>query len=345
MAEVFVGIDENGHFIDKDDILKDEATKAKALVSLIRDDRGRYLAHVQNTTIWVEAFDEPLVALQVVKSKEGELTLRFPYGYSSSLLLDRLSLDEWDRFHGYTDNGISYVLSRKAQEDFFSLLDEFDDDSITFEGRRVLVPSWFIDNPQIQQKDFWNQRYQGQDTPWDLGRVNPILEQSLQQLKLPRQRILVLGCGTGADAAYLAQIGHIVTAIDKSGLALEAANKKYGQVKNLEFLQADLFHLPQDFHHAFDLVFEHTCYCAISPFLRNDLVKIWSQVLVEGGHLLAILFTMDRREGPPFGGSEWEIRQRLRKSFEFLYWTRWRNSIETRQASELFVYAQKKSSL
>jgi hypothetical protein len=46
--------------------------------------------------------------------------------------------------------------------------------------------------------------------------------------------------------------------------------------------------------------------------------------------------------GPPFGSSEWEIRERLKKFFDFLYWTRWKTTPEDRLGIELIVYAQKK---
>jgi hypothetical protein len=55
---------------------------------------------------------------------------------------------------------------------------------------------------------------------------------------------------------------------------------------------------------------------------------------------------MDKRTGPPFGGSEWELRSRLQshasqKGFRILYWNRLRDSKPERLGQELFVYAQK----
>jgi hypothetical protein len=51
---------------------------------------------------------------------------------------------------------------------------------------------------------------------------------------------------------------------------------------------------------------------------------------------------MDKGSAPPFGATEWEIRERLKRSFNFLYWTRWKKSIPRRLGKELVVYAQKK---
>jgi SAM-dependent methyltransferase len=152
----------------------------------------------------------------------------------------------------------------------------------------------------------------------------------------------VLGCGRGHDAAHLAQLGHIVTAIDSSEVAIEQACKLYGDIKNLAFIQADALQLPENLHNSFDLVFEHTLYCAIDPKDRNRLVRSWRQCLTPDGYLLGIFFAVETPLGPPFGGSEWEIETRLGDSFKSIYWTRWKKSNLKRIGTELIVYAQKK---
>jgi SAM-dependent methyltransferase len=151
---------------------------------------------------------------------------------------------------------------------------------------------------------------------------------------------LILGCGSGNDAAYFAKQGHTVTAVDFSEEAVAQAKAKYEGVEGLTFLRQDALALPESWNERFDLVFEHTFYCAISPDRRGELVRTWKRMLHGQGHLLGVFFVMEKRFGPPFGGSEWEIRERLKKDFKFLYWTRWHRSLERRKAKELVVYAQ-----
>lgn len=345
MNEKFIAIDEDGFFLIMGQRLENEDYCHALFLNLQRDEKGRFFSSVKDQKLWIEAFDEPLIARQITKNPDGTWTIHFHYGYSTPLILERLSLDEWDRFHGVTPNGVPFVLSRSAQADFFQKLDSFDDDSIVVDSNSIPIPPWLLDDRAVDRGEFWNQRYQNKDTPWDLDRPAQALEQAISQLKIPKQRILVLGCGTGTDAAYLAKLGHITTGVDISVDAIRQAKEKFGHVKNLNFLNADIFNLPQTLHKSFDLVFEHTCYCAISPSRRNELVEIWRRVLVSDGHILGIFFTMDRREAPPFGGSEWEIRQRLHKSFDFLYWTRWKKSIESRQGAELVIFARRKDNL
>ncbi len=67
-------------------------------------------------------------------------------------------------------------------------------------------------------------------------------------------------------------------------------------------------------------------------------------MLTETGHLLGIFFVVPKRTGPYFGGSEWELREKLQTPFNFLYWTRLKFSPGWRLGAELMVYAQIKSS-
>jgi hypothetical protein len=73
-------------------------------------------------------------------------------------------------------------------------------------------------------------------------------------------------------------------------------------------------------------------------------VQKWRELLTEKGLLMGVFFATERRVGPPFGGSEWELRQRLKKHFRFLFWGRWHQSLDRRNGKELFVYAEKLNS-
>jgi len=71
------------------------------------------------------------------------------------------------------------------------------------------------------------------------------------------------------------------------------------------------------------------------------LVKVYRQCLNEHGHFLGILLTIDNPDGPPFGCTEWEYRERLKKSFHLLYWTKWHGETTRVAGSELIVYGKK----
>ena len=339
----FIQVDEDGYFKMDELRVSDAQAGRDWISSLEMDNRGRAWVTIEGKKILVEAFDEPFIALDIEKSDDGSWWISVPYGHKEKANLHAFSLDEWDRFHGRTERGVPFVLSRSAQARFFDTVDEYDDESITIGNERIETKAWLGDNPDVNQSEFWTNIYRTEEPRWELNAPAVALATLGPRLKLTRMRVLVPGAGTGNDAAWFAQQGHIVTALDMSEEAIARAKAKYGHLSGLTFQQADIFNLPSSMYSSFDLVFEHTLYCAISPTRRNELVKVWKRVLTENGHLMGVFFTMDKLQGPPYGGSEWEIRARLQKSFRALYWTRVRESIEKRLGHELFVYAQKVS--
>lgn len=338
----FIQIDEDGYFM-VDGLRVADANFGHHLLSHLRTDEKYGLStDADGTRAIVEAFDEPLVARQVFHI-DSHWEIESPYEVRWVFDPRTLSLDDWDRFHGLTKSGLPFVLSRPAQAEFFNLCDSFEDDSVTLDAQKIPIPPWLLPRQEVSQSQFWTDIYREEVKPgFDLQKPAPGLVDTLNKIKIPKSRVLVLGAGPCNDAAYFAQQGHLVTAVDFSEEAFSRARAQFGNLPNLQMVVADAFHLPGHFQQSFDLVFEHTCYCAIDPSMRGELVKVWRKVLVDRGHLLGIFFAMSKREGPPYGGSEWEVRERLKKGFDFLYWQRLRNSVEGRLGREFVVYAQKK---
>lgn len=336
-----IAIDEEGFVVSGDLRWNDERTGREVLENLAFLDNGALVSSSGGTPVLVEAFDDPLIAQQV-EHAEGEWTLLFNYQFIDTFDPATLYVDEWDRFHGLTSKGIPFVFKRSAQAAFFDLVDEFDDDSVTIAGRRYEVPPTYSAQAEISTGKYWTDVYVTEGKPrWDLAEPAEALKDMLPRLKLVKSRVLVLGCGEGHDAALFARDGHIVTAVDFSPEAIRRAKEHYGELSNVRFLVGDVFALDSSHDGQYDVVFEHTLYCAIDPARRDDLVRRWWRFLAPGGHLLAILFASSSRRGPPYGGTEWETRERLKKYFRFLFWGRWKTSIERRRGKELFIYAEK----
>lgn len=335
----FIAVDEDGYFLFEDRRLEDEAVGRGLLQHLRRVETDRFVTEMDGQKAWVEAFDEPFVARHV--RRDGNVwILDLPYGFTARFDPQSLTLDEWDRFHGYANQEIPFVFSRTAQFEFFELLDGYDDTHITIDGITRELPNWLGQTPDVNQANFWTNIYQTETPGWEIEQPAPALQSVLPQIKLPKSRVLVLGSGSGEDAAHFARQGHVVTAVDFSDEALGRAKKKFPDLP-ITWLKSDIFKLPEKFNGQFDVVFEHTCYCAINPDKRNELVQVWRRVLSPRGQLLGIFFVHDKPAGPPFGGSEWEVRKRLQGKFQFLYWTRWHHSLENRQSKELVVFANK----
>lgn len=344
LPDRYLAIDEEGFALFGETRVTDEAVGAQILKHLTFAENGALQTRVGDVDALVEAFDEPLVIQMIERPAEGFHAWQAQGNYQTHFhfKLEHLALDEWDRFHGLTEQGIPFIFTRKAQAAFFEALDEFDDDSITFAGVHHKIPPWMTSDPEIQRSKFWTDLYQTSQAGWEMNRPAPALEDMLPRLKLPKSRVLILGAGSGNDAALFAEHGHVVTAVDFSEEAVKQGAKKYGHLSNLKWVQKDVFALDSSWTHGFDLIFEHTFYCAIPPERRNELIQLWRRLLIPTGQLLGVFFAMERKDGPPFGGTEWELRERLQKHFQFDFWGRWRQSVDRRNGKELFVFGHKR---
>lgn len=321
----FVAIDEEGYFSLDGLRMADQEAGREWLASMRIDDRGRTVATIDGEVTIVEAFDQPLVALDIDAT---QARARFPYGYETEVDLETLTFDEWDRFYVRTRSGLNAVLNRAAQSRLFQDAEEFDDDSVTLSGQTIAVRPRYAATPLASDVEFWSNIFRTEEKPrFDFGQEHPLLAQLVRPLKLQRARVLVLGCGAGHDAAWFSRQGHIVTGVDFSTEAIDRAKAKYGESPDLKWLVSDAFQLPKAWTSSFDIIFEHTFYCAISPDRRDELVRLWWKLLSPNGKVMGFAPIMEKTFGPPFGGTEWELRQRLlmppgKARFRPLLWQR-----------------------
>ncbi|MEO8289208.1 MAG: methyltransferase domain-containing protein [Chloroflexota bacterium] len=186
--------------------------------------------------------------------------------------------------------------------------------------------------------DFWEERYRQLDIPWDLSGPAPQFVALAEGAHAPLPgRMIVLGCGRGNDAIFFAGKGFDVTAVDFAPTALQAAEQaaEAAGVK-IDFLQADMFALPQAYHHAFDYVLEHTCFAAIPPERREEYVGVVHSLLKSDGLYIAILFAHGRQGGPPFTTDPTEARDLFSPRFSIEQLEITPNSVKQREGKELF---------
>jgi SAM-dependent methyltransferase len=163
----------------------------------------------------------------------------------------------------------------------------------------------------------WDDRWKRADTPWDMGAPAPPLVAALDRGDAASPaRVLVPGCGAGHDARFLASRGFDVVGIDVSPAAVERARALAVAEEDLRatFLVADLFAPPASLGR-FDVVWEHTCFCAIDPAMRDAYVDAVAELLRPGGRLFGLFFAIRPETGPPFGATPEEIRHRFERRF------------------------------
>lgn len=151
----------------------------------------------------------------------------------------------------------------------------------------------------------WNDLYAKGETPWDRGRPAPMLEVlRTTHPKLLRGRVLVPGCGLGHDARWLADHGCEVVALDIAPLAIDRA-RQLDTGHCVDFRLVDIFNLPEDLRGIFDLVWEHTCLCALDPPTRAQYIAGVRSALRPCGTVAGVFYmnpALDPGEtGPPFG--------------------------------------------
>lgn len=340
----YITIDEHGDiFLDPDSpAIVDPNLIEEIHRNLKLNDKFTLVTEVHDKEYIVESFDHPLHII-AIEFKDKKIFLQTKQNTLFQADNAKWSVDEWDRFNGLTTSNAPFVLTRNAQQLLFNLADSFDDEGFVAEKVYIATPPYYIDTALIETPQYWMNVYKTEPNPgWNLNEPAAAFKDMLPRLKLPKSRILVLGCGEGHDAALFAQAGHVVTAVDFSKEAISRGKQKYANLTNLNFYESDIFHLPQDWNFSFDIVVEHTCFCAIPPDKRNELIRLYRRMLHEEGQLLAVFFAMEKRSGPPYGSTEWEIRKRTEQGFHYLFWGRLRNSIPSRLGRELFVLAKKR---
>jgi SAM-dependent methyltransferase len=158
--------------------------------------------------------------------------------------------------------------------------------------------------------------------PWDLGGPAPPLVRAVRKAGLPRgAKTAVLGAGRGHDALAIARLGFDVVGFDFSFLAVAAARALAESSGNpARFEQQDIFDLPAIAAGAYQVVVEHTCFCAIHPDRRAAFVQAAAALLEPQGLLIGLFFPIDaeRQGGPPYAISVDELDRLFSSSFEIL---------------------------
>lgn len=184
-------------------------------------------------------------------------------------------------------------------------------------------------------KNFWDARYQNNETGWDIGKISDPLKEYIDQLENKNIKILIPGCGNSYEAQYLLDNGFTdVTVIDISGEAVKNLKLKFVNRHGIKIIEGDFF----EHEGKYDLILEQTFFCAIDPSLRTKYASHMYKLLKKGGKLVGVWFNcIFEKAGPPFGGSEKEYFEYFKHDFEIRVMKPCFNSILPRKGNELFI--------
>lgn len=185
--------------------------------------------------------------------------------------------------------------------------------------------------------DFWERRWQEQQTGWDIGQASPPLMQYVEPLLEDNPRILIPGAGRAYEAIALHQLGFTqVFVCDWADSAFDHLRRTAPDFPADHLLVSDFFELPLE--EDIDLVLEQTFFCAIDPSLRPRYVEKMHSILKPGGHLAGVLFAQPFAfAGPPFGGTKEEYETLFSSHFSILEMAISPHSIRPRLGNELFI--------
>ena len=167
-------------------------------------------------------------------------------------------------------------------------------------------------------QEYWEERYKTGDMPWEKGAASPGVEDYVALHPATRhESVLVPGCGTGHDVRVWAKAGYEAVGLDiaPSAVTLSAERTREAGVV-ADFRLGDF--LRDEPWRPFDIVFEHTCFCAIQPAERDAYVSAVVRWLVPGGEYIAVNYLIPDTDGPPFGVTRDEIVERFSPHFDIL---------------------------
>ena len=173
------------------------------------------------------------------------------------------------------------------------------------------------DHQRPELPEFWDKRFKSGVMPWDAGAVPAALQAYLQQRDAAEQarRVLIPGCGSAHEAAFLDRLGWSVVALDFSAAAVEAARRNLGDWGGT-LVQEDFFsHQPQAHY---ELIYERAFLCALPRKLWAGYGERLMQLLAPGGHLVGYYFFGDDLKGPPFPINRGQLEALLAPYFDLI---------------------------
>ncbi|WP_299899049.1 methyltransferase domain-containing protein [uncultured Aquimarina sp.] len=181
---------------------------------------------------------------------------------------------------------------------------------------------------------FWTQKYEQNQTGWDIGYVSTPIATYADQLKNKDLKILIPGCGNAYEAIYLhSKDFKNVYIVDFVKETLNQFQRNNPTFPKKHIIHNDFFEIEGKF----DLIIEQTFFCALVPKQRREYVSKMRSLLKNKGKLVGVLFNrVFEQSGPPFGGTKQEYDSLFSSQFKIKTLENCYNSILPRKGSELF---------
>jgi SAM-dependent methyltransferase len=139
--------------------------------------------------------------------------------------------------------------------------------------------------------------------PWDHHGPEPMLVSWAAGRSGAGHRAIVVGCGLGDDAEFVAGLGYATVAFDVAPSAVELARRRFPQ-SAVDYQVANLMALPDSWRHGFDLVVEDFTVQSLPESVRGRATDAVAGLVAPGGTLIVHASVrgegVARRDGPPW---------------------------------------------
>ncbi|SFT74476.1 Thiopurine S-methyltransferase (TPMT) [Lishizhenia tianjinensis] len=182
---------------------------------------------------------------------------------------------------------------------------------------------------------YWENRYQENQTGWDIGNVSTPIKNYLDALENKDLKILFPGAGRAHEAEYAHKLGFTnVYVLDFAQSAIDAFQERVPDFSKEHLLCGDFFAVDQQF----DLIIEQTFFCAIDPSWRPKYVAKMKELVKPDGKLVGLFFDTEfEKQGPPFGGCADDYHQLFKTAFHQVEFSPAADSIAPRLGKEVWA--------
>ncbi len=189
----------------------------------------------------------------------------------------------------------------------------------------------------------WEKHYESGDMGWDLGSVAPPFKRLWDEKQILPGKTIVPGCGRGHEVLFLAEKGFQVTAVDFASGAVKALERSLaGKDLDCEVIHNNFFKLGSGHDESYDLILEHTFFCAIAPSQRPLYVDTVHRILKRRGLLAGLFYETGEQGGPPFNTTREDILNHFSRSFDIKILEKTPHSAEQRKDKEWLGVFRKK---
>ncbi len=143
--------------------------------------------------------------------------------------------------------------------------------------------------------------------PWDRTEPQPVLVEWAKDRGVSGtgRTAVVVGCGLGRDAEFVAGLGYETTAFDVADTPIRIVRERYPESR-VHYVVADVLHAPAEWARAFDLVVESYTVQALPVAVRAAATRAVAGLVAPGGSLVVIAFARPDGE-PPRTSPPWPL--------------------------------------